>query len=127
MRDLGLCDGETRTRTGDTTIFSRYVLGARRPEIPGKVALLAKSVRWTEVRSLRAFPPDSGDGWQLISFFAGAFADPVNDLLVAGPAGGNALDQSRIGAEVRRSPCPAVGVEKPSREQKRRNAALITG
>ena len=59
--------------------------------------------------------------------FAGAFADPVNDLLVAGPAGGNALDQSRIGVAVRRSPCPAVGVEKPSREQKRRNAALITG
>ena len=25
MRDLGLCDGETRTRTGDTTIFSRVL------------------------------------------------------------------------------------------------------
>ena len=28
-------DGETRTRTGDTTIFSRYVLAAERREIPG--------------------------------------------------------------------------------------------
>ena len=25
MRDLGLQDGETRTRTGDTTIFSRVL------------------------------------------------------------------------------------------------------
>ena len=38
-QDLGisriLVNGETRTRTGDTTIFSRYVLAAERREIPG--------------------------------------------------------------------------------------------
>jgi len=31
----GIADGETRTRTGDTTIFSRYVLAAERRGIPG--------------------------------------------------------------------------------------------
>jgi hypothetical protein len=33
-------DGETRTRTGDTTIFSRYVLAAERREIPGNERFL---------------------------------------------------------------------------------------
>ena len=33
-------DGETRTRTGDTTIFSRYVLAADRREIPGNERFL---------------------------------------------------------------------------------------
>jgi hypothetical protein len=40
MQDLGLRDGETRTRTGDTTIFSRYVLAAERREIPGNERFL---------------------------------------------------------------------------------------
>ena len=35
MRDFGLGNGETRTRTGDATIFSRYVPAAQRREIPG--------------------------------------------------------------------------------------------
>jgi hypothetical protein len=34
------CDGETRTRTGDTTIFSRYVLAAERREIAGNERFL---------------------------------------------------------------------------------------
>jgi hypothetical protein len=35
---IGVPDGETRTRTGDTTIFSRYVLDAVRRAIPGKTS-----------------------------------------------------------------------------------------
>ena len=35
MRDFGPRNGETRTRTGDTTIFSRYVAAARTAEIAG--------------------------------------------------------------------------------------------
>jgi hypothetical protein len=33
--ECGIANGETRTRTGDTTIFSRYVLAVERREIPG--------------------------------------------------------------------------------------------
>jgi hypothetical protein len=33
--ECGIADGETRTRTGDTTIFSRYVESVRRHAIPG--------------------------------------------------------------------------------------------
>jgi hypothetical protein len=69
---------------------------------------------------LRAFARDSGDGWGFISFFVGAFADPVDDLFVAGLAGGDALDQAGVGVDVRRPPCQAVGVEEPSGEQERR-------
>ena len=36
----GFRHGETRTRTGDTTIFSRYLLAARRREIPGNARFL---------------------------------------------------------------------------------------
>ena len=36
----GFRHGETRTRTGDTTIFSRYLLAAERRETPGKQAVL---------------------------------------------------------------------------------------
>ena len=38
-------DGETRTRTGDTTIFSRYVLAAERREIPGNERFLQLALR----------------------------------------------------------------------------------
>ena len=37
-RDFGPADGERRTRTADTTIFSRYVLAAEWREIPGNQA-----------------------------------------------------------------------------------------
>ena len=60
MRDFGLRDGETRTRTGDTTIFSRYLQAARRREIPANCAVSAKQVQRSDVRNLRAFLGDSG-------------------------------------------------------------------
>jgi hypothetical protein len=37
---MPLSDGERRTRTADTTIFSRYVLAAQRREIPGNERFL---------------------------------------------------------------------------------------
>ena len=46
MRDFGPRDGETRTRTGDTTIFSRAVWAGRRRAIPGNHAIL----RWPELQ-----------------------------------------------------------------------------
>jgi hypothetical protein len=49
-----LGDGETRTRTGDTTIFSRYARAVRRREIPARVAVLATRLPNTEVPKLRA-------------------------------------------------------------------------
>jgi hypothetical protein len=53
----------------------------------------------------------SRDGGRRISFFTRALADPVDDLLVARLAGGDALDEAGVGVGVRRPPCPAVGVE----------------
>ncbi len=40
MRDFRARNGERRTRTADTTIFSRYVLAAERREIPGNARFL---------------------------------------------------------------------------------------
>ena len=56
----GFRHGETRTRTGDTTIFSRYLQAGRRREIPGNRAVSAKQVQQSDVRNLRSFPGDSG-------------------------------------------------------------------
>ena len=64
-------------------------------EIPGKPALLAPQVVAANVRSLRAYTPGSGDGGRLISSFARAIADPVNDLFV-GRLTGHALDQAGV-------------------------------
>jgi hypothetical protein len=50
MRDSGTSDGETRTRTGDTTIFSCAVLGLKSAWFAGIFVVL-------EMRcSFRAFP-----------------------------------------------------------------------
>ena len=62
MRDCGPRNGETRTRTGDTTIFSRYVLAAASGEIPGEDVVFEDPARRVAVRSLRSFPRVSGDG-----------------------------------------------------------------
>jgi hypothetical protein len=56
----GFRDGETRTRTGDTTILSRYLQAARRREIPGNDAVSAKMVQRSDVWNLRSFPGGSG-------------------------------------------------------------------
>ena len=61
---------ETRTRTGDTTIFRRYVQAARTRRIPGKQAVLAPRSVAVNVRNLPALAPGSGDGGRLISSFA---------------------------------------------------------
>jgi hypothetical protein len=54
--------GETRTRTGDTTIFRRAVWAVLEGEIPGEQAVLARRVLDAELRNLRAFARGSGDG-----------------------------------------------------------------
>jgi hypothetical protein len=71
------------------------------------------------VAILRAFPRDSGDDGRAISFLAGALTDPLDDLFVAGLAGGDALDHAGIGLDVGRSPLQAVGVEESRGEQER--------
>src|SRR5215218_3162386 len=58
---LGL-DGETRARTGDTTIFRQALYAARDRESPGNSALYAFSSHRSDVRYLRAFIAGSGDG-----------------------------------------------------------------
>jgi hypothetical protein len=62
IRDFGPRNGETRTRTGDTTIFSRYLEAARRREIPGHSVVSAKQGQRREVRNLQTFPGDCGNG-----------------------------------------------------------------
>jgi hypothetical protein len=67
----GFRDGETRTRTGDTTIFSRYVREALSRQIAGNAAL---SRRWSWVvdyRNLQAFTSGSGDSGRPIPFLDG--------------------------------------------------------
>ena len=55
------CDGETRTRTGDTTNFRRYVLAAASGEIPGEHLVSEGPARRAEIRNLRSFQRVSGD------------------------------------------------------------------
>jgi hypothetical protein len=62
--------GETRTRTGDTAIFSRYVESVRGHAIPGKQALPPQRARDGDVSTLRVYRHDSGDGWPPIPFLS---------------------------------------------------------
>jgi hypothetical protein len=72
----GVWDGETRTRTGDTTIFSRFVFVAQRREIPGKHAVLAAldGAPKSAIRGLSRAVKEMAAPH--ISYFAGALADP---------------------------------------------------
>jgi hypothetical protein len=58
-------DGETRTRTGDTTIFSRARRPAQDGGIPGSHAVSAGTPRSPDVRSLRIFIAACGNGRRL--------------------------------------------------------------
>jgi hypothetical protein len=49
-------DGETRTRTGDTTIFSRVALLLSLADLQGFSAVLRVSVLSASSRTLRSFP-----------------------------------------------------------------------
>jgi hypothetical protein len=74
MRDFGPRNGETRTRTGDTTIFSRAVGDGRTHAIPGNHAILRWPEPQIEVRYLRAFARSSGDGGDSSPLFADALS-----------------------------------------------------
>jgi hypothetical protein len=62
LGDFGPWNGETRTRTGDTTIFSRAVGDGQTHAILGNHAILRWPELQVEVRYLRAFARSSGDG-----------------------------------------------------------------
>ena len=70
----GFARGETRTRTGDTTIFSRAVGDGRTHAIPGNHAILPWPELQVDVRYLRAFARSSGDGGVPSPFFADALS-----------------------------------------------------
>ena len=53
-------DGETRTRTGDTTIFSRAVDTLERCSNPWKTTVSWRRARFDDPRSLRSFPARCG-------------------------------------------------------------------
>jgi hypothetical protein len=126
MRDSGTSDGETRTRTGDTTIFSRAALA------PESAAFAGDSVGSGDVAGVRAFPdfasvsPALRQTTRPLCLFVRAFhlpgatADPCDDFVVRGLASGDALDQAGVRLDVWWSPLQAVGVEEPRGEQKRR-------
>jgi hypothetical protein len=65
--ECGIANGETRTRTGDTTIFSRAVLTLERRRNACKRAVLPRPGTPGELRKFRPFPADSGDDRHLIS------------------------------------------------------------
>jgi hypothetical protein len=92
-------DGETRTRTGDTTIFSQYVAAVAHRGIPGKHAVLAPSALYVEVRKLRAFPLVSGDREWLIPFLPCGLADHGDTFAsppLARPSGTPASGRKRL-------------------------------
>ena len=60
-RSRRFSNGETRTRTGDTTIFSRAVGNARTARYPWKRAGSRRGTLAAHVRKLPAFRSDSGD------------------------------------------------------------------
>ena len=65
--ECGIADGETRTRTGDTTIFSRAVRSSNQPETPAKRGRRVRGPRRRHTRKFASFLPDSGDEWRLVS------------------------------------------------------------
>jgi hypothetical protein len=60
-------DGETRTRTGDTTIFSRAIDSLERCRNPWKRWVLGRWTQRLEPRSLQSFAASSGDEVRLVS------------------------------------------------------------
>ena len=65
MRDFGPRNGETRTRTGDTTIFSRARRSGLRARFPGSYVVSAGVRPTQDVRSLRIFITVCGNGRRL--------------------------------------------------------------
>jgi hypothetical protein len=76
MRSSYCADGETRTRTGDTTIFSRYVDRVRGHAIPGKHAIPAQYALGGDVTNLRVYRRDSGVDWPPIPLLSPPFPRP---------------------------------------------------
>jgi hypothetical protein len=70
--ECGIADGETRTRTGDTTIFSRAAVRLKLPRFAGDSRVPACLSASGFSRSLRPFPPGYGRRWGPSAFsFAG--------------------------------------------------------
>ena len=63
----GLRDGETRTRTGDTTIFSRRVELSNSTKMPGNERVSAGCAWVSKPRRFHSFRRGSGDGRLLVS------------------------------------------------------------
>jgi hypothetical protein len=77
----GSRDGETRTRTGDTTIFSRAAVASETSQFAGNPWLLATCTASTFSRALRRFPRRYGR-WRGSS----AFSLVAMAILIAGGA-----------------------------------------
>jgi hypothetical protein len=73
--EYGIADGETRTRTGDTTILSCESESLDCREIPAIQAVY--SIRWqrVEVRRLRSFLADLGTRMRFGAQWAGGWPD----------------------------------------------------
>ena len=67
MRDSSTCDGETRTRTGDTTIFSRAVVSLERRGNAANLRLRRGQAHVCKLRKFHGFLADSGDEGRLVS------------------------------------------------------------
>ena len=120
MRDIGAPDGETRTRTGDTTIFRQARCAARGRERPGNSALYAGSIDRRDIRSLRKIAVDSGDGPQLISRSRACARGSRRRPPRGRPRHRDTLDGTRIDLHVVRSPREPLGLEETRGQQERR-------
>jgi hypothetical protein len=68
------CDGETRTRTGDTTIFRRAVQALESRENSCKQRGCARAPESRTNREFRSVLDDSGDGWRPVARWCGSAA-----------------------------------------------------
>src|SRR5215204_1168603 len=91
-------------------------LEARNPWKPGALNTGVPQRRSSE---FAGFPTWLRRWRALVSFFAGAFADPSDDVFVHRVAGGDLLDQAGVCLHIRCSPLQAVGVEESRGEQER--------
>ena len=124
-------DGETRTRTGDTTIFSRAVVRRRMAKSLEIIAVSARMPRSPDVRNLRIFIAVCGNGGRLRPKFAsrceGKHRGPSFELGTE-PLGGHTRSSEEAGTSSAATPTTAC---RPDRardgQQAERSALCLSG
>jgi hypothetical protein len=102
-------DGETRTRTGDTTISVVRSRVSNGFEIPGDMPIIAKPYEGSKVRKYRSFRLDSGDACRLISQWGKSSKERRRSAVLAGCLPPVAKDRPAGWIPQRETPCePAV-------------------